>query len=68
MFCDDLDGRHGGGGREVRKGGDICMHLADLLHSIAETNATLKSNYIPIKNKLKKRNRLRNDRDNGVNR
>ena len=55
--------------KKEQKGGDICMHMADLLHSTAEANTTLKSNYIPIKNKTqKKKKKLRNDRDNGVNR
>ena len=29
MVFDDLDGWDGGDGREVQKGGDICMHTAD---------------------------------------
>ena len=29
------------GGREVQKGGDICMHMADSLHCTTETNTTL---------------------------
>ena len=37
------------GGREVHEGGDVCTHIADSLHYTAETNATLLSNYIPIK-------------------
>ena len=36
MLCDD-----GRGGREVQEGGDICIHIADSLRCIAETNTTL---------------------------
>ena len=36
------------GGREVKEGGDRCIHIADSLHCIAETNTTLESNYTPI--------------------
>ena len=35
MLCDDLDGWDGVG-REVQKGGDICMHIADSLCYKAE--------------------------------
>ena len=27
--------------REIQEGGDICLHIADSLHSTAETNTTL---------------------------
>ena len=37
------------GGREVHEGGDVCVHTADSLHYTIETNATLLSNYTPIK-------------------
>ena len=32
----------------VKEGGDICIHIADLLCCTAETNTTLSSNYSPI--------------------
>ena len=42
MLCDDLDGWDWGvgvrGGKEVQKGGDICIHIADSLGCTAETN------------------------------
>ena len=42
MLCDDLDGQDGGwGGREVKEGGNIGIHIADSLHCTAETNTTL---------------------------
>ena len=34
-------GGMGSGGREVREGGDICIHIADSLCCTAETNTTL---------------------------
>ena len=40
MLCDDLDGWDGGG-REAQEGGDICIHIADSLHCVAEINTTL---------------------------
>ena len=43
MLCGDLNGK------ETPKRGDICMHMADSLHSIAETDTILQSNYTPIK-------------------
>ena len=36
-------------GREVQKGGDICMCMADSLCCAVEANTTLKSNQTPIK-------------------
>ena len=39
-----------GGVREAHEGGDICIYRADSLHSTAQTNITLKSNYTPTKN------------------
>ena len=32
---------NGWDGREAQEGGDICIHIADLLCCIAETNTTL---------------------------
>ena len=32
-------------GKEVKKRGDICVHIADSLCYIAETNTALLSNY-----------------------
>ena len=40
-----------GGGGEAEEEGDINIHLADLRFCAAETNATLWSNYTPIKDK-----------------
>ena len=49
MLCDDLQGWDGGrvAGRLKRK--DICIHIADSHCCTTETNATLYSNYTPIK-------------------
>ena len=33
--------------REIQKGGDVRLHIAELLHCIAETNTTLKTTEIP---------------------
>ena len=39
-LCDDLVGWDGGGGREAREGGDVCIYIADpLCHT--ETSPTL---------------------------
>ena len=50
------------GGREVKKGGDLCIPMADSCCCKAETNTVLYSNYPPIKNKyiffLKKKTAL----------
>ena len=35
----------GVGGREASMEGDICIHIADLLHCTAETNSTVKQFY-----------------------
>ena len=40
-----------GGGREAQEGGDICTHMVDSCHCMAETNTILYSNCPPIKNK-----------------
>ena len=50
MLCDDLEGW--GGGREAQQGGDMCIITADLHCCTAETNATLSSNFPPIKQKV----------------
>ena len=42
-------------GREAQEGGDICTIMADLCYCMAETNITLKSNFPPIKNYIKKK-------------
>ena len=39
-----------GDGKEAQEGGDICILKADSLCCIAEINATLYNNYLPIKN------------------
>ena len=54
MLCDDPCGWDKKVGREVREGGDVCIHIVDLLHCAAETN-TSQSNYTPIKNKQTKK-------------
>ena len=46
-------GGMGSGGREVREGGDICIHIADSLCCTAETNTAWSKNYNTIKNKNK---------------
>ena len=48
MLCGDLNGK------EIQRGGDISIHIADSLHSTAETNTTLYSNYTPIEKKKEK--------------
>ena len=50
-----LEGWDRGWGR-VQDGGDTCILMADSCCYMAETNTTLESNYLPIKNKLKKKN------------
>ena len=35
--------------------GDVCMHLADSLHGMAETNTAPCSNYTPISNNQNKK-------------
>ena len=47
MLCDGLGV---GVGKEAQAGGDICIHMADLHCCIEETNTTLYSSYIAIKN------------------
>ena len=44
-------GGMGGSRWKVQEGGDICIHIADLLHCTVETSTVLKSHYIPIKKK-----------------
>ena len=52
MLCRDLERRDGGeGGRKAQEGRDACIHIADSFNCTAETNATLQSNYMPIKKK-----------------
>ena len=41
MFCDDLEGWDGAGGRQTHEGGDIHVYIADSLCYTAETNTTL---------------------------
>ena len=36
------------GGREIQEGGNLCIHIANLLCCTAKTNTALQSNYIPI--------------------
>ena len=42
----------GGVWGEVQEGGDICTLIADSCCRMTESNTILKSNYLPIKNKL----------------
>ena len=39
----------GGGGQEAGEGADVGIYTADSCCCTTETNATLQSNYIPIK-------------------
>ena len=43
----------GGGGREVKEGEDICVHMADSRHCTADSN-TLENSYTPMKKRRKK--------------
>ena len=43
VHCDDPKGRD--------VGGDVCIHIADSLCCISETNTTLENDYTPIKKK-----------------
>ena len=52
----NLEGWDGAGdGREVQKGGDICIPLADSRWGLTENSKILWSNYPSIKNKLIKK-------------
>ena len=51
MHCGDLKGK------EIRKGRDICMCVADSFCCTVETNTTLESNYTPIDINIRKRER-----------
>ena len=44
--------------REIQGREDICICVAQSLRCTTETNTTLKSNYTPIKNNIKKRRSL----------
>ena len=48
MHCGNLNGR------EVQKGEDICMCMANSFCCAVEANTTLESNHTPIKINLKK--------------
>ena len=51
----NLEGWDGkGDGREVQKGGDICIPMADSCRGLTEDRKILQSNYRSIKSKLKK--------------
>ena len=55
-LCINLEGWDGAGdGREVKKGGDICIPLADSCWGLTENSKILWSNYPSIKNKLIKK-------------
>ena len=50
----NLEGWDGeGGGKEVQKGKDICIPMADSCLGLTENSKILQSNYPSIKNKLK---------------
>ena len=38
--CGDLEGWGGGSGKEIQKGGDICIHMVDSLCCTVEANTT----------------------------
>ena len=49
MLCDNPEGWDGvGGGREVHKGGNVRIPMADSNWCTAETNTIVQSNYPPI--------------------
>jgi len=55
-LCVNLEGWNGkGDGREVQKGGGICIPMADSCGVLTENSKILQSNYPSIKNKLIKR-------------
>ena len=58
-LCDYLEGWVGGG-REVQEEGDVYICIADSLCCTAETNSTLKSNYIISPPQKKERQKLVN--------
>ena len=41
VLCGDLEMWNEEAGREAQEGGDICIHMTDLLCCTAETNTTL---------------------------
>lgn len=49
MLCDDLEGWEGVNGRELREGGDVCLHIADPHGWTAETNNGAKQLYSSFK-------------------
>ena len=50
VLCADLNGK------EIKKRGDICIHIVDSLCHTVETNTTLQSNYTPIKIRINFKN------------
>ena len=48
----------GGSGQEAGEGADVDIYTADSCCCTTETNATLKSNYIPIKKQIKKKEKV----------
>ena len=60
MLCDSLEWWDGvGGGREFQEGRNTCILMVDSCCCMAETNTTLKSSYLPIKN-FKRDSNLKN--------
>ena len=53
MLCDGLGGWHGGRMREAEQGRDMSILIPDSHYCTRETCVTSHSNYPPIKNKLK---------------
>ena len=54
VLCDKLEGCAGVGGERGSKEGGLCRLRADSRGCMAETNTTLESNYLPIKQKIKR--------------
>ena len=53
MLCHDLGGWHAGSMREAEQGGDMSILIPDSHYCTTETSVTSYSNYPPIKNKFK---------------
>ena len=51
MLCDALEGQNGVGGKETKQGGNICIHTADSLGCMPETNNIGKQFYSNLKKK-----------------
>ena len=61
-LCINLEGwDEEGDGRDIQKGGDICIPMADSCWGLTEDNKSLWSNYPSIKNKLKRKKKRNQD-------